>query len=163
MTPARGLPVAVVGLALTAVVLLPSPLPPQARGATALVVLATSTASALLDRWRPAAALVVLLCLAAVCLAADGAVAVTAALLGGLALRVWCGLPELLDLAAADRRELRRDLLPELLGGAAAAGLVLAAAEARGGLPAGGVVVGVAATAVLVAAGLARVRSSPSG
>ncbi len=75
-------------------------------------------------------------------------------LLSGLALRVWAGLSELLQL----RQHALTDLVPELIGGGAAAALVLYASGTAQRLPSAALLLAVVGGLLLCATAAGRLR-----
>lgn len=135
--------------------LLEAPPGTGARTAVGVAVAVGCTAAALAGRLRATAALVTVAWLAASLATATGGPQVVVALVAAVLLRVWCGLPELVALG---RRGLP-DLGPDVAGGAAAAALVVAVADARAGLPAPVALGAVVALGVLGVVAVRRVRA----
>ncbi len=143
-----------VGAALAGLpLLLPSDVPSLVRVVVAALVAAAATFAVQRDRGRTAAAMAIVAWFGAALAPGEGPT-VLVALLGGVLLRLWCGLPELCRIG----RPVLPDLAPDVLGGAAAAALVLAVAARGGGLPPAVVVLALAGSGVLVSAALLRVR-----
>jgi hypothetical protein len=152
--PARVVPAAALALLLAGLpLLLPSGLPTAWRVVTA-VLLAAAAAAAVLTTTARVAVGVVLALWYVVALAPGDGPAAEVAVTGGVLLRLWCGLPELLALG----RRVLPDLAPDLLGGAAAAALVVAVARREADLPAVAVVAALAGSCALVGAAVLRVR-----
>lgn len=135
--------------------LLTAPQPTPARLLAALAVGIAGTLAVLTGRLRVGVAGVILVWLGSSLVTATDGPQAAVAVAAGVLLRVWCGLPEL----AAIGRGALPDLAPELVGGAAAAALVVAVADLRPGLPAALVLAAVAAATAVTAVAVRRVRS----
>lgn len=150
-------PVAVAGLLVLLVTVLPllagGPVPPAGGVAVAVVLAALATASTWFDEGRTLLALAVVGWVGTVLVLDDGSVAAVV-IVGGLMLRVWAGLPELVRLGRAGAP----DLLADLVGGGAAAGLVLLAARRTDELPPAALLLALAAALLLAVAGALRLR-----
>lgn len=109
-----------------------------------------------LDVLRPLLALVLAATTAAALVREPGDVLVPA-VLAGLGLRLWCGLPELLSLGA----EHRTDLLVEVVGGAAVTLTAVLLARGTDDLPADAALLSAAAVLVLLAPVLRLLRRDP--
>jgi hypothetical protein len=149
-------PAALVGAALGLLPLLLSAA--QATGsrtAAGVAVAVGCTTAALTGRLRLVSAAVTVVWLAASLATATGGPRVGVAVAAGVLLRAWCGLPELVAIG----RPVLRDLGPDLAGGAAAAALVVAVADARADLPAPVALGAVVALGVLASVAVRRVRA----
>lgn len=135
--------------------LLTVPQPVAARLVAGVAVAVACTAAGLTGRLRTSVTVATLLWLGTSLVGATDGPQVAVAVLVGVLLRVWCGLPEL----TAIGRTVLPDLAPDVAAGALAASLVLAVADARADLPAPAVLAAVAGLGALTAVAARRIRT----